>query len=118
MAEATVSENHGKNVEFLIKIPGSHWFLGTMDKVVEEINNYFGEPQTLRSVNNMKRGGEYVFPSEFPTVPWNQGWRWGRRNSTFCLVILFRIPAYLLFSIFICIHTGGNFLTRDSSIWS
>jgi hypothetical protein len=33
LAKATVSEKHGKNVEFLIKIPGTPWFLGNIDKL-------------------------------------------------------------------------------------
>lgn len=66
MAEATVSEKHGKNVEFLIKIPGSQWFLGTIDKLqMKKIINFL-EPQTLRSVNNTTRVDQhFIFPQSF-----------------------------------------------------
>lgn len=67
MAETTVSEKHGKSVEFLIKIPGSQWFLGTIDKLqMKKIINFLGEPQTLRSVNNMTTIDWHLFsPQSF-----------------------------------------------------
>lgn len=62
MAEATVSAKHGKNVEFLIKIPGSQWFLDTMNKLQRKKTKIFGEPQTLRRVNNMTRVDQHFLP--------------------------------------------------------